>query len=200
MEDYSNWLEKQIGQTAKTLQKIRGSSTTNKLAQSMKNTCFKPKTAVNSDGEEIIVELQDKEGPKQPPAKQGRDDDFEDIHEIAKQKDENRPEKNIEEYQRWLMKERQSVAQNKKPTGIPIGENKLAVSMAKNLYKPSTVINSDGEEVAQEIEPMVIDAGTSHNFGMADPNFAADGTRVVEPAQEEEVFATEKAEQGITQY
>jgi hypothetical protein len=29
-------------------------------------------------------------------------------------------------------------------------------------------------------------------------NFAADGTRITEPAQEEEVIATEKAEQGIT--
>jgi hypothetical protein len=33
----------------------------------MKNTSFKPKTAVNSDGEEVIVELLDKEGPKELP-------------------------------------------------------------------------------------------------------------------------------------
>lgn len=85
MEDYSNWLERQIGQTAKTLQKIKCSSTTNKLAESMKNTSFKPKTAMNSDGEEIIVELMDKEikeVKENPNPNKGRDDDFEDIVDL----------------------------------------------------------------------------------------------------------------------
>jgi len=51
----------------------------------MKNTSFKPKTAMNSDGEEIIVELMDKEikeVKENPNPNKGRDDDFEDIVDL----------------------------------------------------------------------------------------------------------------------